>query len=87
MQIQVCPRSFGSGLLAGAAIVLAVWYGYTLSGRAEITQLLLAQAKCDPAGFVAITFADASQFTCVPQAQMPPTNRADAERRRKGGRG
>ncbi len=88
MQIQVvlCVRSIAVGLLLGFFFTGSAWYGTTLAGRAQITQAMLAQAKCDPVGFVAITFADESQFTCAPARDMPPTSRAEAERRsRKAG--
>ena len=87
MNVTICPKSATFGLILGALCMAAAWYGTTLDGKAEITQAMLAQARCDPAGFVAITFADESQFTCMPAQQMPPTTRAEATRRKQGGRG
>jgi len=83
MNITVCPRSLGSGVAIGVVALGIVWYATTLDARAAITQALLAGARCDAAGFVSITFADASQFTCVPAQQMPPTSRAEAARRKR----
>ena len=87
MNIQVCHKSAGFGLVLGLLATAAAWYGTTLTARAEITQAMLAQARCDPAGFVAITFTDGSQFTCMPAKEMPPTSREEAAQRaqrRKG---
>lgn len=77
-----CPKSAAFGVILGALCIAALWYGTTLNSRAEITQAMLAQARCDAAGFVTITFTDGSQFTCVPAEQMPPTSRAEAAKRR-----
>jgi hypothetical protein len=85
MNITVCGRSVGIGIALGAAVLGSVWYGTTLAGRAAITQALLASARCDAAGFVSITFADASQFTCVPAQQIPPASRKEAARRQRSG--
>ncbi len=81
MNIQVCPKSAVSGLLLGILLTASSWYGVSLSDRREVRQALLAQAKCDPTGFVAITFSDESQFTCAPTQTQPPTSREEAERR------
>lgn len=86
MTIQICQKSTILGLFLGVFFTAAVWFGWTLNARADITQAMLAQAKCDPAGFVSITFTDASQFTCMPRQDMPPTSREEATRRAKGGR-
>lgn len=85
MTIHFCPKSAVFGLFIGVLCTLSAWYGVTLAGRAHITQALLSQAKCDPAGFVAITFTDSSQFTCAPAQYQPPTSRAEAVRRAKRG--
>ena len=87
MTITICPKSAISGLLLGILFTAAAWYGETLAGRAQITKEILAQAKCDPDGWVAITFIDGSQFTCMPAKEMPPTSREEAAQRaqrRKG---
>ncbi len=83
MNIQVCCRSAGIGVLIGTTAIAAAWYGTTLRNNAAITQALLASARCDTSGFVSITFTDASQFTCVPAQQMPPTSPQEAARRKK----
>jgi hypothetical protein len=82
-----CPKSAAFGLILGALCTAAAWYGTALNARVEITQAMLAEARCDPAGFKTITFPDGSQFTCVPAEQMPPTSRAEAAKRQRGGRG
>lgn len=85
MNITVCSRSLGIGAFIGAVAITVAWYGVTLSGRAQITQALLAAARCDSGGFVTITFADSSQFTCMPRQDMPPTSREEAARRKRAG--
>jgi hypothetical protein len=87
MTITICQKSTVLGLFLGALFTASAWFGWTLNARAEITQAMLAQAKCDPAGFVTITFTDSSQFTCAPKETMPPTSYAEAARRAKVGRG
>lgn len=84
MNLTVCNRSIGIGAALAAVALGAIWYGDKLSGRAAITQALLATARCDASGFVSITFVDGSQFTCVPAQQMPPSSRAEAARRNRG---
>lgn len=83
MRIDMDLPSALLGLVCGALCVGAVWFGLTLDGRAQITQQMLAQARCDASGFVSITFIDGSQFTCTPAPQLPPTSRAEAARRWK----
>lgn len=85
MNITVCSRSFGIGAFIGSMAIAISWYGVTLTGRAQITQSLLAAARCDSGGFVTITFTDGSQFTCMPRQDMPPTSREEADRRKRGG--
>lgn len=85
MNITFCSRSLGVGVMFGAVALAIAWYGATLNGRAQITQSLLAAARCDAGGFVSITFADSSQFTCMPRQDMPPTSHKEAERRKRGG--
>lgn len=85
MNITICSRSLGIGVVFGALVLATAWYGVTLTGRAQITQALLAAARCDSGGFVTITFADSSQFTCMPRQDMPPTSREEADRRKRGG--
>lgn len=84
MTITICLKSALSGLFMGVILTASAWYGAVLVDRTEITQALLAQAKCDPAGFVAITFIDASQFTCVPAKYTPPTSRSESAQRARG---
>lgn len=86
MTITICRKSTILGLFFGVFFTAFAWYGAVLAQRAEITQAMLAQAKCDPAGFVAITFTDSSQFTCAPAQYQPPTSREEAARRAKGAR-
>lgn len=81
MTITICQRSALIGLFLGALFTASAWYGQALASRADITQAMLAQAKCDPAGFVSITFTDSSQFTCAPAQHMPPASREEAARR------
>jgi len=84
MELRNCLLSALAGLLLGALLTGAAWYGTALAGRAAITQALLATARCDAAGLVTITFADRSEFTCVPKAEAPPASRAEVGRRRPG---
>ena len=81
MTITLCQRSTLIGLFLGVLFTAAAWYGSTLTARADITQAMLAQAKCDPSGFVSITFTDSSQFTCAPTQTLPPNSREEAARR------
>ncbi len=83
MELRICGRSLCVGISIGAAVLGMVWYGTTLRNNAAITHALLASARCDASGFVSITFTDASQFTCVPAQQMPPTSREEAARRKR----
>lgn len=86
LRIEIMLKSAIFGLFLGVFLTAAAWFGWTLNARADITQAMLAQAKCDPDGFVSITFTDSSQFTCAPAQTMPPTSREEAARRAKGGR-
>lgn len=72
-RIEFSTGSLLVGAVLGVVWTLAVWYGFTLSGRAEITRQLLESAKCDAIGFVSITFTDGSQFTCAPSQPAYPT--------------
>lgn len=81
MTITICQRSTLLGLFLGVFFTAFAWYGAVLAQRAEITQAMLAQAKCDPVGFVSITFIDSSQFTCAPAQSIPPNSREEAARR------
>jgi hypothetical protein len=83
MELRICGRSLGVGVAIGASVLGLAWYGTTLNARASITPALIAAARCDAAGLVAITFPDASQFTCVPAQQIPPTSREEAARRKR----
>jgi hypothetical protein len=87
MTITICQKSTVLGLFLGVLFTASAWFGWTLNARAEITQAMLAQAKCDPAGFVSITFTDSSQFTCSPTHTLPPTSREEATTRARAGRG
>ncbi len=83
MNLTVCGRSLGVGVALGASVLGLAWYGTTLNARAAITPALIAAARCDAAGLVAITFPDSSQFTCIPREQIPPTSREEAARRKR----
>lgn len=87
MNITICPKSASFGLFLGLLFMGSAWTGWVLQARADITQAMLAQAKCDPSGLVSITFTDSSQFTCVPSQNMPPSSREEAARRAKASRG
>jgi hypothetical protein len=87
MTITICQKSTVLGLFLGVLFTASAWYGWAQNVRADITQAILAQAKCDPSGFVTVLFPDSSQFTCAPKETMPPTSYAEAARRAKVGRG
>lgn len=80
--VTFCPKSAAFGVILGALCIAALWYGITINALAEITRAMIAESRCDPIGFKTITFPDGSQFTCVPSAQIPPTSRAEAAKRR-----
>jgi hypothetical protein len=81
MSVTLCTKSILLGIVIGSISTSAGWYGKELGDRTNITEAMLAHAKCDQGGLVTITFVDSSQYTCVPRDEVPPTTKAEAAAR------
>jgi hypothetical protein len=84
MNISVCVRSFVAGAALAVLFTGSAWYGSNLYFNAQITQAIIAQAKCDQNGtsHVSMILPDGSEFMCTPR-QFIPDSRQEAAKRPK----